>query len=430
MSEINVVILAAGEGKRMKDNIPKPLHKVTGLPMIERVCRAVKEINPKNIIAVESPFEDFSSFVDQTVIQENYSGSADALKCALPKITSEKVLVINADMPLITGKTLEKFVKNGGGSDSSVLVSKVKNPTDYGRVLTVGKSQVVEQIIEEKDATEEQKKINLINTGIYLFKLDYIKRAIRQVENNNKQREYYLTDVLTGAKIFILKNWQESLGVNNLRELAEVSVISRKKINKEMMDNGVILIDPKNTYIDDHVVIGSGTVIKPGTIIEHDSVIGPDNEIGPFAHLRPKTITGTDVHIGNFVETKNSKIGNHTHVEHLTYVGDALIGEGTNIGAGSVFVNYDGKNKHITKVGNRAFIGSGTKLIAPVQIADEAITAAGSTITNNISFHDMGIARQRQTNKKDFWKRMNHENFALNYKKQGLNISSKQKPNK
>lgn len=420
MSEIDVVILAAGKGTRMKDNIPKPLHEVAGLPMLEWVCRAVRQIDPNNIIAVQSPDEDFSSFVDQTAVQKEQLGSANALESAFDKVTSEKVLVINADMPLMTGEALQKLVSSSEGFDAAVLVASLKKPNGYGRVIPVGQRQVVEQIVEEKDATTEQKKIHLVNSGVYCFRTDYIKRAIRQVTDDNQQEEYYLTDALPGAKIIDLEDWRDTLGVNDQKQLAQVNRYARQRINDLLMASGVAMIDPENTYIDANVIIGSGTVIKPGTVIEHDSVIGADNEIGPFAHLRQKTVTGDDVHIGNFVETKNAQIGSHTHIGHLSYVGDAKLGQGVNVGAGTIFVNYDGKNKHQTIVGDRAFIGSNTKLVAPVKIDDETITAAGSTITRDVPHHSMGIARQRQINKDDFWKRMQHEDFAEEYVEKNL----------
>ncbi|KGO31770.1 glucosamine-1-phosphate N-acetyltransferase, partial [Oenococcus alcoholitolerans] len=305
MSEIDVVILAAGKGTRMKDNIPKPLHEVAGLPMLEWVCRAVRQIDPNNIIAVQSPDEDFSSFVDQTAVQKEQLGSANALESAFDKVTSEKVLVINADMPLMTGEALQKLVSSSEGFDAAVLVASLKKPNGYGRVIPVGQRQVVEQIVEEKDATTEQKKIHLVNSGVYCFRTDYIKRAIRQVTDDNQQEEYYLTDALPGAKIIDLEDWRDTLGVNDQKQLAQVNRYARQRIDDLLMASGVAMIDPENTYIDANVIIGSGTVIKPGTVIEHDSVIGADNEIGPFAHLRQKTVTGDDVHIGNFVETKN-----------------------------------------------------------------------------------------------------------------------------
>ncbi|PDH86379.1 glucosamine-1-phosphate N-acetyltransferase [Oenococcus oeni] len=415
MSEVDVVILAAGKGSRMKDDLSKPLHKVAGLPMLEWICRAVRKFNPKNIIAVQGADEDFSSYVDETVVQKEQLGSADALRCAFPKIDAEKLIVINADMPLMTENALVDLVEKGEGFDAALLTADLKKPFGYGRVIPVGERNVVEQIVEERDATADQKKLHLVNTGVYLFRTDYIKRAINNVTTDNSQSEYYLTDALPGAKIVQVADWQDILGVNTQQQLAAVSKIARKRINDQIMANGVTMIDPLTTYIDANVLVGTGTIIKPGTVIEHDSVIGAENEIGPYAHLREKTVTGIDVHIGNFVETKNAKIGDHTHIGHLTYVGDAEVGQAVNIGAGTIFVNYDGKNKHMTKVGDRAFIGSNSKLVAPVEIASEAITAAGSTITDNVDRHAMGIARQRQTNKSDFWQRMPHEDFATEY---------------
>ncbi|MDR0899177.1 MAG: NTP transferase domain-containing protein [Lactobacillaceae bacterium] len=406
MNDIDVVILAAGKGTRLKDGIAKPLHKVAGLTMLEHVVNAARMVDPYKVIIVQSPRDDYSKFGDEVVTQTEQLGSGHALSIALDAVSSEKVLVLNADMPLITGELLQEIVQK----DDAILAGIFDDPTGYGRIIATPDQRVAE-IVEEKDATPNEKKITLINSGVYLFNTNKVRHELESVSNDNAQGEFYLTDAAVGLNIVVVKDSQELQGVNNQQQLAQVNKIMRGRINDRHMTNGVIMIDPETTYIDELVTIGAGTTIKPNTVIEGVSSIGEFNEIGPNAHIRPNTTTGKNVHIGNFVETKNATIGDFTKIGHLTYVGDAQVGQAVNIGAGTIFVNYDGKNKHTTRVGNRAFIGSNTKLVAPVNIAEESITAAGSTIDHDVEKHSMGIARARQTNKPDFWNRMEHEDF-------------------
>lgn len=406
MTNIDVVILAGGKGTRMKDGIPKPMHKVAGITMLEHIVRAAKTIKPNKIIVVQTPDTDYSDYGDEQVVQTVQNGSAIALKTALPKVTAPKVLVLNADMPLISENLLAKTIKH----QSALVVGDVLNPFGYGRV--VKKDGRVSKIVEQKDATEVEQKITLVNSGVYLFDTKKVTEDLENISNENAQGEFYLTDAAVGLEIVVAEDLEDIQGANDQAQLAEVTKIMRKRINQTHMRNGVSMIDPDTTYIDVDVKIGSGTIIKPNTVIETNSEIGEKNEIGPSAHIRPETKTGVDVHIGNFVETKKAQIGSHTHIGHLSYIGDAEIGESVNIGAGTIFVNYDGKNKLVTKIGNRAFIGSNSKLVAPVTIADEAITAAGSTIDHDVKKHQLGIARARQENKDDFWDRMEHEDFG------------------
>jgi bifunctional UDP-N-acetylglucosamine pyrophosphorylase/glucosamine-1-phosphate N-acetyltransferase len=403
----DAVILAAGKGTRMKDSLAKPLHKIAGHTMLEYVLDAVNGLNPNNVIVVQNTENDFSSFGVETVVQTQQLGSGDALKVALPKVTADHILVLNADMPLVTSQLLEKVINQ----DSALVTARLDNPFGYGRVFE-NHAGTVSKIVEQKDASVSELENNLVNAGIYYFKTDVIKEKLSALTNDNNQGEYYLTDATDNLKVVIADDSNDILGANDKVQLANLSAIMRKRINEKHMRNGVTIIDPATTYIDYNVEIGAETEIKPNTVIEGPSIIGEKNQIGPNAHLRPQTKTEKNVLIGNFVETKNAEIGAYTHVGHLSYVGDAILGEAVNIGAGTIFVNYDGKNKHISTVGDHSFIGSNSKIVAPVKIGEEAITAAGSTITDDIPKHAMGIARSRQTNKEDFWKKMEHEDFS------------------
>ena len=403
MTDIDVVILAGGKGTRLKDGLAKPMHKVAGLTMLEHIVSASRQIDPKQVIIVQADGMDYSAYGDSVVTQKEANGSAAALQTALPKVTSEKILVLNADMPLITGELLNEVVEH----DQALVVAELQNPFGYGRVV-VEKNKVA-SIVEEKDATQAQKKIKAINSGIYLFDTKKVTEDLKNISNDNAQGEYYLTDAANGLDVVIAENIEEIYGVNDHSQLAIANKIMRNRINQIHMKNGVGMIDPQTTYIDVNVSIEAGTVIEPNTVIQGPSTIGAFNTIGPNAHLRSLTKTENNVHIGNFVETKNAQIGAHTQIGHLSYIGDAVIGKSVNIGAGTIFVNYDGKNKHISTIGNHAFIGSNTKIVSPVTIEDEAITAAGSVITNDVKKHQLGIARARQENKDDFWDRMDHQ---------------------
>ncbi|MDR2660508.1 MAG: NTP transferase domain-containing protein [Lactobacillaceae bacterium] len=406
MTNFDVVILAAGKGTRMKDNLVKPLHKVAGLTMFEHVLAAAKKLKPNNIIAVQSNEVDYSKFGVKTAIQSQQKGSAHALLAAMPQVTSERVLVLNADMPMITSSTIEQLLIN----NEALLAGNLENPYGYGRVFALdGK---VNRIVEEKDATPKERRTSLVNAGVYLFNTQRIKEQLKNVQNSNSQGEYYLTDATKNLSVVTVQDSNEILGANDQIQLSHLAKLMRQRINNNIMLSGVTMIDPQTTYIDADVIIEPGTAILPNTVIEGPSKIGHNSIIGPNAHIRPNTQLSNNVHIGNFVEVKNSTIGPYSQVGHLSYVGDATIGAGTNIGAGTIFVNYDGKNKNHTNVGDRVFIGSNSKLIAPINISDEAITAAGSTIVQDIPKHAMGIARARQENKLNFWDRMEHEDFT------------------
>lgn len=402
------IILAAGKGTRMKSDLPKPMHEVAGKPILDWIIQANLDAGAQQIIVVvakNSPIiKMFHNSKLEFIQQINQLGTADAVKTALPIVKNDKVIILPGDAPLIKSETLKKLANQ---NENTSLVSYLKNPTGYGRVVTDLNQNVIQKIIEEKDATNKEKEIKLINAGIYTFNKNDLEK-IEGLNNNNAGLEFYLTDLAPGTKIIEVDN-QEILGINSKIQLAEVNHMKQEEIQKKLMEQGVEILDPNSTYIEAGVEIGAGTVIKPFTMIEGPSKLGQNNQIGPSAHIRPNTITGNNVRIGNFVETKNVEIGENTQIGHLSYIGDAEIGQDVNIGAATIFVNYDGKDKHKTIVGDRAFIGSNTKLIAPLKLANETITAAGSTITNDIPEHAMGIARAKQTNKENFWKKMPHK---------------------
>ena len=324
------------------------------------------------------------------------------------------------------------------------MTAQAENPFGYGRIIR-NEIGIVEKIVEQKDATKEEAAVKEINTGVYVFDNRELFHALHQIKNDNAQGEYYLTDVMEIFKnenkivaAYRMKNFEESMGVNDRVALSKATKVMRQRINEGHMKNGVTIIDPDNTYIDCDVQIGSDTVIEPGvylkgkTIVGNDCFIGANSEIvngilddevtvtsslieeahmrkesniGPYSHLRPLADIGEGVHIGNFVEVKKAKIGKNTKVGHLTYVGDATLGKEINVGCGTVFINYDGINKHHTNVGDYSFIGSGSNIIAPVEVGDHSYIAAGSTITNDVEPHDMAIARGRQVNKKGYYDR-------------------------
>lgn len=454
--QVNVVILAAGNGSRMKSTRPKVLHRVAGQTMIEWVLRAVEPLQPTELITVigvggekvaESVGER-SAFARQ----EQQLGTGHAVLQTQPTLgqAGGVTLIMSGDTPMFRAETLQEFITAHQNTRNAVtvLTAIADDPTGYGRIVR-GDDDHVLKIVEQKDASATERKINEINTGVYVFDNQLLFDALNQVGNDNAQGEYYLPDTLqilrkNGHQIgaHTLHDFTESLGVNDRRALAVANRVMYERINDAFLRDGVELVDPAQTYIDADVQIGQDTVIEPGVVIKGHTTIGRDviitsgshitdsqigdgavikasyltqatvgqhSDVGPFAHLRPKAVLADEVHVGNFVEVKNATLATGTKAGHLTYVGDAEVGERVNIGAGTIFVNYDGVNKFTTTIGDDAFIGSNTKLVAPVNLGDRAITAAGSTITNNVPSEAMGIARERQTNKADFWQRMPHK---------------------
>lgn len=438
------IILAAGQGKRIKSNLPKVLHKACGKEMVNHVIDTMREagIDDVNVIIGKGAklVQDRTSSRNVTYsLQEEQLGTGHAVKCAKAFLDGKSgvVAIFTGDAPLIKASTVKKLIDIhiANNNCATLLTSIVENPTGYGRI--VRNDNAVEKIVEHKDCSEDELNITEINAGMYCFDIKNLLDALGKLSNNNAQGEYYLTDVIeifksNGEKIgAMVTNFEETLGVNSRSELAVVENILRKRINKMHLDNGVTIIDPNNTYIGVDVKIGQDTIIYPGNVIEGDSVIGEscviypnsrvnnsiieegveiqssvildskigkNTTVGPFAYIRPESNIGNSVRIGDFVEIKKSTIGDNTKVSHLTYIGDAEVGTSCNFGCGTVVVNYDGKKKHKTKIGNNVFIGCNTNLVAPVEVKDNSYTAAGSTITKEVPEGSLAVARARQKN--------------------------------
>ena len=448
-----VIVLAAGKGTRMKSKLYKVLHQVCGKSMVEYVVEAAQAIKPDKIVTivgngaeeVKKVLADKSEFV----LQKKQFGTGDAVLTASDELAAEKgaTLVITGDTPLFTSQTFQKLFDyhQSKGNAATVLTAQAPNPYGYGRIIRDDQDNVL-RIVEQKDATAAELKINEINTGVFCFDNQLLFSALKKVDNHNAQGEYYLTDVLEilrnkGKRIgaYKMPDFSESLGVNDRSALAQATKIMQKRINKKHMANGVTFIDPDTAYIDADVKIGCDTLIEGNVVIKGNTEIGDDcvvtsgsriidskiannvtvtsstveqaemddfSDVGPNSHLRPKAIIRKGAHIGNFVEIKNAEIGENSKVGHLTYIGDATLGKDVNVGCGTIFANYDGVKKDHSNVGDRAFIGSGATLVAPVNIADHAFVAADSTITKDVAKYEMAIARGRQVNKPDYWHKL------------------------
>lgn len=448
-----VIVLAAGKGTRMKSKLYKVLHQVCGKSMVEYVVEAAQAIKPDKIVTiVGNGAEEVKKVLankSEFVLQKKQLGTGDAVLTASDELAAEKgaTLVITGDTPLFTSQTFQKLFDyhQSKGNAATVLTAQAPNPYGYGRIIRDDQDNVL-RIVEQKDATADELKINEINTGVFCFDNQLLFSALKKVDNQNAQGEYYLTDVLEilrneGQRIgaYKMPDFSESLGVNDRYALAQATKIMQKRINKKHMANGVTFIDPDTAYIDADVKIGCDTLIEGNVVIKGNTEIGNDcvitsgsriidskiannvtvtsstveqaemddfSDVGPNSHLRPKAIIRKGAHIGNFVEIKNAEIGENSKVGHLTYIGDATLGKDVNVGCGTIFANYDGIKKDHTNVGNRAFIGSGATLVAPVNIADHAFVAADSTITKDVAKYDMAIARGRQVNKPDYWHKL------------------------
>ncbi len=443
------IVLAAGKGTRMKSDLPKVIHKVNGISMLKKVINVLDEAGSKeNILILGHKKELVLETLGEVsyVLQEEQLGTGHAVQMAEEKIAAYEglVLVTCGDTPLIRVETIKSMILKHklDKATATILTAIEENPFGYGRI--VKENGFVKAIVEEKDANEEIKAIKEINAGVYCFESKKLLDALRKIDNNNANGEYYLTDVIKvmvdqGDRVdsFSVKDNKETMGVNSKVQLAQASKVLRERKNIELMDAGVIMVDPNTVYIEESVQIGRDTVIYPNVVIEGDTTIGENCEIlsntrivqckidnnvkveasvlehsniaegvtiGPFAHVRPKTNLMKKVHIGNFVETKNSTLNEGVKAGHLTYIGDSIVGENTNFGAGTITCNYDGKNKYQTIIGKNVFIGSDTKFVAPVVVGDDAITAAGSVITKNIPDRALAVARARQENKKE-WKK-------------------------
>ncbi|MCF3944472.1 bifunctional UDP-N-acetylglucosamine diphosphorylase/glucosamine-1-phosphate N-acetyltransferase GlmU [Oceanobacillus alkalisoli] len=452
MTNRYAVILAAGQGTRMKSKLYKVLHPVVGKPMVQHVIDQLNAVNlDKNITVVgfgaEKVQEELGTQTEY-VVQKEQLGTAHAVLQAKELLQDAKgtTIVACGDTPLITGETFRKLVEHHEEVEASatILTANTPDPAGYGRVIRNADKEV-ERIVEHKDANDDELLVNEINTGTYCFNNQDLFEALEKVSNDNAQGEYYLPDVIEILRAekklvtaYLTPNFEETLGVNDRVALAEAERIMKQRINELHMRNGVTFIDPNNTYIEPDAVIGQDVTIYPGTLItgettiEADAIIGPDSElhnatigqgtvikrsvvhdskigegvvIGPFAHVRPESVIGNHTKVGNFVELKKTSLGNNSKVSHLSYMGDANIGEHVNIGCGTITVNYDGKNKHLTTIEDHAFVGCNSNLIAPVTIGEDSYVAAGSTINKDVPKNALSIARARQTNKEDYAER-------------------------
>jgi bifunctional UDP-N-acetylglucosamine pyrophosphorylase / glucosamine-1-phosphate N-acetyltransferase len=447
-----VIVLAAGEGRRMKSTTPKVLHTMCGRTLLGHVLAAIEPLQAERLLVVlghERPqVEKFLAEAAphaQVVVQEQQLGTGHAARVAIESVAelSGTVLVMHGDTPLFTTTTLSSVLERqaANGALATMLTAKMPDPFNYGRVVRDADGHVT-AIVEERDADERIREIDEICTGVYAFDAAILREALERIAADNAQQEEYLTDVI-GLLVaeekpvvsVVADDWQETLGVNDRAQLAEARRIMRDRIVAHWMREGATITDPQTTWmgvgvrLEPDIVIHQNTQLHGSTVIRTGAVVGPDctltnttvdrdatvvkatcdgaeigagATVGPYSYLRPGTRVGAGGKVGGFVETKNADIGDGAKVPHLTYVGDASVGAGSNIGAGTVFVNYDGVDKHRTSVGEHAFVGSGTMLVGPREIGDGAYVAAGSVVTEDVPPGDMAVARSRQRNVVDW----------------------------
>ncbi|MFL5824016.1 MAG: bifunctional UDP-N-acetylglucosamine diphosphorylase/glucosamine-1-phosphate N-acetyltransferase GlmU [Solirubrobacteraceae bacterium] len=446
MSPPVVVILAAGEGTRMRSQTPKLLHLLCGRPMIAWSVAAAREAGAQRVVVVQNPRRELDSLLGDNVavaVQEEPRGTADAVRSAAEQIRdADTVIVVNGDHPLTSPRTLQELadVHTRSGAAATLATAVLDDPAGYGRIVRAPDG-TVERVAETKspgDATEHELHIREVNTGIIAFEAEQLLSALERVHSDNAQQELYLPDVLpimrTNGRSVVAHEISDPgamLGINDRAQLAQARALAQSQIHHRHMLAGVTIVDPITTVIDAEVEIapdaviapfsslhgkssvGAGTTVGPlstlintrvgeGTSVVHsyaDSAeIGDRAKVGPFSYLRPGTVLHEGAKAGAFVEMKNSDIGAGSKVPHLSYIGDTTIGEGTNVGAGTITANYDGTNKHRTEIGSDAFVGVDTMLVAPVSVGDRAYTAAGSVITKDVPEGALGIARERQRN--------------------------------
>lgn len=445
MAGLLTVVLAAGKGTRMKSKLPKVLHKVGGKAMLEKVLDAANEAgSTRNVVVVgfggdvvKSAIGNQAEFVEQS--EQLGTGHAVMQAQEVLKDFDGTVMVLCGDTPLLTGSLLKKLYEEHQkvGAKATVLTAKMPDATGYGRVIRLADGSV-SKIVEQKDANSEELLVDEVNSGIYCFDREALFGALAKLNCNNAQGEYYLTDVFSilneqREKVWAVTadDYEQTLGINSRVQLANAERILRERKAVELMENGVTIMDPTSTFIDPQVVVGQDTIIYPFTWLEGNTVVGSDCEIGPntrltdtkigdcvtmhfayahecevesgaivgpYVHLRPKTKLCKNVKVGNFVEVKNSIIGNGSKLPHLSYIGDSDVGSGVNMGCGTITVNYDGKTKFRTTIEDNAFVGCNSNLVAPVTIGKGAYVGAGSTITKNVPSAALGIGRARQTN--------------------------------
>jgi bifunctional UDP-N-acetylglucosamine pyrophosphorylase / glucosamine-1-phosphate N-acetyltransferase len=447
MKGLSAIVLAAGMGTRMKSSLAKVLHPVAGRPMLLFVIDSLNELKPESVVAVIGHQADKVASIlpegIQTALQSEQLGTAHAAMTGLSKLKnfSGTVLLVSGDVPLLRAGTLKDLVARHKKAKAaiSILTAVLDDPAGYGRIVRDAKGGV-EKIVEQKDASESEKGILEINSGTYCFDADFLRKALKEVRTENAQKEFYLTDVVGIAKAKGLKaiaviadDPEEVLGINSRVELSYAEQAVRYRINEKLMASGVTMIDPETTYISadakvgrdtviypaNHIIggtsIGEGCTLMPGNIITDSAVkdgvtvkgysvisqsaIESGAAVGPFAHIRPGSVIGPRAKVGNFVETKKANIGEGAKASHLSYIGDAVVGRGVNIGAGTITCNYDGYNKFQTVIEDNVFIGSDTQLVAPVKVGKGAMVAAGTTVTKDVPAGALAMSRTPQQNR-------------------------------
>lgn len=453
MTNTYAIVLAAGQGTRMKSELYKVLHPVCGKAMVAHVIDSILNIGATRVVTIVGHgAEKVSSTLGEKseyAVQNEQLGTAHAVQQAEELLGDLEgtTIVICGDTPLIRTETMESLIEhhNSTGAQATILTAIADDPTGYGRIIRGEDNQVLRNV-EHKDATAQEQQVKEINTGTYCFSNKVLFETLKKVKNDNAQGEYYLPDVIgilqaEGSLVsaHIVEDFSETLGINDRVVLSQAESVMRQRIVEKHMRNGVTVINPENTYISTDAIIGQDTVLQPGVMIEGKSVIGkkctigPNSHIGdsvleddvtvhssvilqskvgaktvigPYAHIRPESDLGESVRIGNFVEVKKSVVGNNSKVSHLSYIGDADIGEKVNVGCGTITVNYDGKNKYKTTIEDEVFVGCNVNLIAPVTVKEGSFVAAGSTISKDVPENALAIGRARQENKEDYVKKL------------------------
>lgn len=438
----HVIVLAAGQGKRMMSPLPKVAHLVAGMPMVARVVDVAGSLRPDDVIVVVGVGADTVTDLlppgARTVIQEEQLGTAHATTTGLRAIgelaDDDIVVILYGDMPLLSKELVSRLASPSPGISARMVVTDLDDPSGYGRVIR-DESGGVAAVVEDRDCTQEQREIGEVNAGVYAFAAGALASALEEVSSDNAQREFYLTDVVAilvakGQRVeAVAASPEEVVGINSQDQLAEATRLIQREAAARLAESGVWILDPDRTYIDDSVSVAPGARIYPGVHLEGNTTVaagarigpdvtaidteiganaivwyavlrgarvGEDCEVGPFASLRPGTVLEQGAKLGTFVETKNAHIGEASKANHLSYLGDVTVGRRTNIGAGTITVNYDGVDKHHTDIGDDASVGSDTMLVAPVRIGDRATTGAGSVISKDVSDDALAVERSEQ----------------------------------
>ncbi|MEX0864523.1 MAG: bifunctional UDP-N-acetylglucosamine diphosphorylase/glucosamine-1-phosphate N-acetyltransferase GlmU [Acidimicrobiia bacterium] len=455
----HVLVLAAGQGKRMMSDLPKVAHLAAGRPLVNWVLDSVAPLAPASTVVVLGHGADHVRRTlpagTTTALQERQLGTGHAARVGLDAIRGladdDVVVILYGDVPLLTSRLIEELASLGAEETARLVVAVMDDPTGYGRIIRDVEGRVA-GVVEERDCTPDQRSIKEVNAGIYAVRAGRLVAALGQATDDNHQAEFYLTDVIgilagTGDRLTAVEaSSQEVQGINSQDQLASAQRELQRRVNQRLMESGVWMLDPERTYIDDTVEVAPGARIYPGVHLEGSTTVGPDArvgpdvfakdssigagstvwyavlrsavvgdecEVGPFASLRPGTVLARGAKAGTFVETKNTTLGEGAKAPHLSYLGDATIGAGTNIGAGAITCNYDGFEKHHTEIGENVFIGSDTMLVAPVSIGDGAVTGAGSVITQDVPAGSLAVERAEQREIPGYSERRKAERAAL-----------------